>query len=592
MNPEFFDATPELNTIHQWARARYAAPWAVFGAVLLRVAASTGPEVQLPGIIGGRASLNLMAAFVAPSGGGKGVSDKVARLAWPTEITERPIGSGEGIAALFAPPKKEGAERITRAIISVPEIDTLTGIASRQGSILLAQLKSMVMGELIGQWNASEANSRVVQPHTYRACMSIGAQPGHCSVIFSDTTGGTPQRILWFPTTDPDMPETPAPDPEPLNTSLPIWARASTDVVEIQYGHEEIAQTVITAHIARQRGDSEALDGHALLTRCKVAAVLAVMHHRMVVSELDWQLAETVMAVSDSTRDWILSEAKRAERAKVRDRAIARAVGDEVYDNRLLDGVKGSILRTLERDGEQAGNVLRSRMGKRDRRDMFDQAVALLEHEGLVVSITVDRGSRYRLAKVQGEPPVQGASVQVVVGEPKVQGEPKATVTALNSRRSQDSDRPKPSCQKWLNQHVEELRAAGHTTIESFAVIEAGQALGYTKGSIHQAVSAHPDMHTIDRKRGRAIWSITPDYKPPRYESAEAWLDTWLDKQDTDTVTPDDAKIDGQAAGHPWQSVRRAAARSPRIESIPAHGDARTERIWQIVQPADAEDAS
>ncbi|CAM5742462.1 hypothetical protein MAUB1S_01528 [Mycolicibacterium aubagnense] len=60
------------------------APWAVFGAVLLRVAASTGPHVQHPGVIGGRASLNMMATFVAPSGGGKGISDKVARLAWPT----------------------------------------------------------------------------------------------------------------------------------------------------------------------------------------------------------------------------------------------------------------------------------------------------------------------------------------------------------------------------------------------------------------------------------------------------------------------------------------------------------------------------
>ena len=69
------------------------------------------------GLIGGRASLNLLAAFVSPSGGGKGISDKVAREAWPAEIIERPIGSGEGIAALFAPPRKEGAERITRAIL-------------------------------------------------------------------------------------------------------------------------------------------------------------------------------------------------------------------------------------------------------------------------------------------------------------------------------------------------------------------------------------------------------------------------------------------------------------------------------------------
>ena len=39
---EFWSATPQLTLIYQWARARYAAPWAVLGAVLLRVAASTG----------------------------------------------------------------------------------------------------------------------------------------------------------------------------------------------------------------------------------------------------------------------------------------------------------------------------------------------------------------------------------------------------------------------------------------------------------------------------------------------------------------------------------------------------------------------
>ena len=240
---EFFDSTPELRTIYQWARARFAAPWAVFGAVLLRVAASTGPEVQLPGIIGDRASLNLLAAFVSPSGGGKGISDKVARLAWPSPIIERPIGSGEGIAALFAQPKKEGAERITRAIINVSEIDTLAGIASRQGSILLAQLKAMAMGELLGQSNASEATSRVVQPHTYRCCLSVGAQPGHTSVVFNDTTGGTPQRFLWFPTIDPDMPDPDQADPEPLNTNLPTWARLSSDVVEVDYSGEVIRES-------------------------------------------------------------------------------------------------------------------------------------------------------------------------------------------------------------------------------------------------------------------------------------------------------------------------------------------------------------
>jgi hypothetical protein len=434
---EFWSATDELKLIYQWARARYAAPKAVLGSVMLRVDVSTEPGLQLPGVIGGPASLNLGVVFVSRSGGGKGVSDKVGALVWPADIVERPIGSGEGIAALFMPPKKDGVRPVTRAILSVPEIDTLAGVAARQGSILLAQLKSALMGELIGQSNASDATTRIVQAHTYRCGLSIGAQPGHTGVIFNDTTGGTPQRLLWLPTTDPNMPADPVADPAPLDTALPAWA---TNGGIIAYGPSEIEETIIAAHLARQRGEGDALDGHALLTRCKVAAILAIMHRRTVVTDLDWQLSGTVMEWSNSTRDWLLDAAKQAARAKVHDRAIARAAGDAVYDNRLLEGVKNSILRTLERDGEQPGNVLRSRMGKRDRRDMFDQAVALLDHEGLVVSIAVDRGSRYRLSGVQGEPPVQGPSSQVNEGEPKVQGEPKETVTDLDIPRSHDPE--------------------------------------------------------------------------------------------------------------------------------------------------------
>lgn len=438
---EFFleSGSEQLARIYHWARARYAAPWAVFFAVLLRVAASVGPHVQLPGIIGGRASLNLLCAFVSASGGGKGISDKVARMAWPTRVMELPIGSGEGIAATFKRPDNPDSddEAITAAIFNIPEIDTLAGIASRQGSILLAQLKSMAMGEQLGQSNASKATSRIVAAHSYRCCLSVGAQPGHTGVIFSDTTGGTPQRFLWSPTTDPDMPATTAPDPAPLDTALPFWAPGQDGVVEIIYGPEEITQTVIASHIARQRGQADALDGHAMLTRCKVAALLAIMHHRSVVSDSDWTLSADVMAVSDRTREWIVGEARKAERERVRNRAIARSVGDEVYDSRLLASVKRSIVRTLERDGEQAGNELRSRQGKRDRRDLFDQAVAELAADGQVESVPVERGTRYRLTqRVQGEQPVQGLYSHVKEGEHVVQGEQSEAVIQLDFRSS------------------------------------------------------------------------------------------------------------------------------------------------------------
>ncbi|WP_307787120.1 hypothetical protein [Mycolicibacterium mengxianglii] len=514
----------------------------------------------------------------------------MARLAWPAAIVERPIGSGEGLAATFVPPKKEGVEPITSAIINVSEIDALAGIASRQGSILLAQLKSMAMGELLGQANASDATTRIVPAHSYRCCLSVGAQPGHCGVLLGDSSGGTPQRFLWFPTTDPNMSATAAPDPDPLETSLPFWKPGPDGVVEVQYGTPVIAETVIAAHISRQRGDADALDGHALLTRCKVAAVLAIMHHRSVVSGLDWDLSQTVMAVSDSTRDWIVSEAERAARAKVRERAIARADGEEFYDASRLETVKRSIQRMLERDGEQAGNVLRSRLGKREKRELFDQAISLLEAEGLVSERTdVYNGAkrvRYRIGSgLTHEVRPNTPSSEGVT--PEVRPDQSNNVTDLDTRRSHDNTVPKLTAREWFANHIAELQAGGYSTTTSLAVMTAGEEAGFTRNNLRQAASAHPDVKTVDRKGGCATWSIDPGKQVSGYQSAAQWLDEYLDKQDGNTVLPPDAKLAGEAAGHPWHSVRRAAGLSPRIESVPAYGDAKTERIWKIVDVAE-----
>lgn len=423
---EFFTTTPELATVRRWARARYAAPWAVLGAVLLRVAATVEPTVQLPGVIGGRASLNLMVAFVSASGGGKGISDATARMVWPSDIIERPIGSGEGLAATFAPPKKpdDGDERVSRAIVNVPEIDTLAGLASRQGSILLAQLKSVAMGEQIGQANASAATSRIVPAHSYRLCLSVGAQPGHTGVIFDDVTGGTPQRFLWFKTTDPTMPADVVPDPAPLDSFLTgLDPDDGSSVKVIGYGPPEIREAIVAAHLARQRGESDALDGHAMLTRCKVAAVLAIMHRRDTVTELDWRLAGAVMQRSSRTREWIIGETKKADRTKVRERALARAAGEEFISDRKLDRATKAVLRWLERDGELPANKIRTKL-KAELRDYCGAALAELVAGGIVLEIPVDRGARYRLSESTGCTPVQGPSSQVREGVPRVQGVP------------------------------------------------------------------------------------------------------------------------------------------------------------------------
>jgi hypothetical protein len=576
---EFFlhSDSDQLTKIYQWARARYAAPWAVFFAVLLRVAASVGPHVQLPGIIGGRASLNVLCAFVSASGGGKGISDKVARMAWPTPIIELPIGSGEGIAAAFKKPDKPDSdnEPITAAIFNIPEIDTLSGIASRQGSILLAQLKSMAMGEQLGQSNASKATSRVVAPHSYRCCMSVGAQPGHTGVIFNDTTGGTPQRLLWSPTTDPDMPATPAPDPDPLNTALPLWCPGEDGVVEILYEPPQIAETVIAAHIARQRGQADALDGHAMLTRLKVAALLAIMHHRSVVSELDWKLSAEVMAVSDRTREWIVNEAKKAERDNVRNRALSRAAGEEFIDQRRLDVVKRRVLKVLE-DGRIARGDLRARMGKKEYREMLEAATAELAATGLIVRADAPQGgAQFELNhEFSPEPEFSPQKTRSEALNPEFSPEPEATVTDLETRRSHDNHRPKLSAAKWFAQRIAELRKDGLKTVDSFAVYTEGEALGYGRQNLATAANRHPDIRVANRgPTGNTTWSIDPNQKID-YKPAAEWVDEYLTALPADTSEIDrpHLRAAGEAAGYTWQNVRIATVEHPRIESRPVPG--------------------
>lgn len=450
----FLDSDSEqLRKIYLWARARYAAPWAVFFAVLLRVAASVGPHVRLPGVIGGQASLNLLCAFVSPSGGGKGISDKVGRLAWPTEILELPLGSGEGIDETFTLRGKESEdnERVTAAIFTCPEIDILTGLESRQGSTILGRLKAFAMGEQLGSTNASKANSRNVPAHSYRGCLSVGAQPGHTGVIFNDVTGGTPQRFLWALTIDPDMPAEVTPDPEPLDTTMPSWDAGPGGVVEIVYGHDEITETVITAHLARQRGEADALDGHAMLTRCKVAAIIAAMHGRSVVSEWDWQRSGDVMAVSDQTRQWILNQARQAERDKVRARALSRATFDEVIDERHGTTVRNRILRLLS-NGPMPRGELRRAMGKQHYREAFDAVLPHLEKICQVVIIPGGKAPHYALnPEFTGEPeftpekPSSGGVNREFTGEPARRATDFDTARSDHSGHQADDEHQSPT---------------------------------------------------------------------------------------------------------------------------------------------------
>ncbi|MGK2903592.1 MAG: hypothetical protein ACSLE7_12080 [Mycobacterium sp.] len=512
---EFFGATEQLATIHRWARARYAAPWAVLFGVLLRVAASTGPHVQLPGIIGGRASLNLLCAFVAPSGGGKGISDKVSREAWPAQIPELPIGTGEGLAETYVDRRgKETADDdpIVNAIFNCPEIDVLTGIDARQGSTVLGTLKAFAMGEQIGATNASKSTTRIVQAHSYRGCLSVSAQPGHTGVILADSTGGTPQRFLWVLTIDPDMPDGQILDPEPLDHRLPALLRPREEPgrpIEIVYGLPEIRETIVAAHLDRQRGKGDALNGHWMLTRCKVAATIAILHHRTVVSELDWALSEAVMAVSDRTRRWVVDQAKQAARAKMRERALFRAYGEETIDARQADVVRRRILRILS-EGPATHGIVHSRIGKREYKELFSSVIASLLDEGEISVEHTQRGKRYSIfTGVKVDPGVNVDNRRSEWVDPRVNVDPDSNEPQQDNRRSPTNDGTKLSTREWFDNHIETLRSEGHTTAESLAVYKEGEAEGHDRKGLRVAASRNPGVQVIARRKFSTTWDIS-----------------------------------------------------------------------------------
>lgn len=502
---EFFlkSGSEQLAKIHRWARARYVSPWAVLFGVLLRVAACVPPDVQLPAVVGGRASLNLLCAFVGRSGAGKGNSAKVAAMAWPVEIRTCPLGSGQGIAEAFT--KRSESDEILPVIFDVPEVDALAALTKSQGSVLLPTLKSMAMGEQLGQTNATKESSRNVPAHSYRACLSVGVQPGHANVLFEDTTGGTPQRFLWVPVVDPNIEDGDFSDPAPLVTDLPLWRPDADGVVEVTYEWCEIAPTIRTAFIARNRGEANALDGHALLTRCKVAALLGIMHGRTALTEWDWKMSGTIMEVSDQTRASLLQQEADIRAAAFRERGkydALRSEGREDYQLEQLESVKASVVTALsKRGGCASASDLNTAMGKSHRRKLLSQALRELIDEGHVLAVPVAGGTRYQLVTVQGEQSVQGMSSQFKGNEQSVQGERSATVISMKTHRSLKQDGPNLSCQQWFDGHLTELLASGQNTVEGIAVREAGKAAGYNSNQLYVAANARGYKGTL--------WTLT-----------------------------------------------------------------------------------
>jgi hypothetical protein len=417
MFEDFWQSRECLSTVRQFARARLVAPWALLGGVLVRVVAAVPPQVRLPAITGGHASLNLYIGLVGAPAAGKGGA--VAAATEAIDLPDVPIfgpGSGEGISHLFMRSVMDGKERKLqqyrkKAILYAPEVGTMNALRRRSASTLFPELNKAWMGEPLS-WAYVRDESRIdLKAHSYRLCMIVGIQPDKADVILDDADAGTPQRFIWLPATDPE-PIRGVLEPRPLND--PLWIRArssnlgpgasSQDHLEqlkgkaasrerdVHLDNDERSpyeipvcdvarEEIIEARLAGLRGEISGLEGHTQLAQLKVAAGLMYLEGREDhVSEEDWQLAGIVSGVSASTRQRVALSLSRAKTMQNAAQGEAEARREVIKLDRIAEHGVQRVGRRLESkiDGQWTpGAKLRRFISARDRQ-YFDDAVDAL----------------------------------------------------------------------------------------------------------------------------------------------------------------------------------------------------------------------
>jgi hypothetical protein len=408
---EFWQSRPLLAHVLAYSRARRAAPWAVLGCVLARIVCATPPTVVLPPIVGGQASLNLFVGLVGRSGAGKGAAERVAGEAvrLGQTLTTATVGSGEAISHGFVKRLRDGTidQHTTAVLFTVPEIDTLSALSSRQGATLMPELRRAWSGEQLGFQYVDPQKRLLVEAHAYRLCLIAGIQPARAQALLDEADGGTPQRFIWCAASDPHMPDVAPAVPDPMTWQPPSWhvdTQRDRFSGRLVMGVCEIARkTIDEAALARGRGEVDALDGHLLLCQLKTAAALAIADRRASVDDEDWRLAELIIRQSTSTRAGVERALSRARSQRNTQRASSEAERSVIVEERQIEASQQracrAIMRALnkgEGDVSKTRSQLRRFVAARDR-GAFDPAIEALISTGQIKPADAEKGERYVL---------------------------------------------------------------------------------------------------------------------------------------------------------------------------------------------------
>ncbi len=380
----FWSGRNSLRGIRDHAAAGMLCPDALLGAVLCRVISHVGPNVALPPLVGlTRASLNLIVALVGRSGAGKSVTQASAsELAWSAAGPAVELGSGEGVAAAFygtihedRPDREQPgkSKRVPvykqtrhRRAFQATEVDGLNARMSRTGATLDSSLRSLWSGEDLEAAYSDKAKRHQVPAGSYRATVLVGVQPEHASPLLtgSAATSGLAQRVLWLSAEDPriEIPDAGMPAPtwkweSPLSVSQAMQPALDEDGEPLDTPgllHEvdvpaSVKLELQQARLAATRGEHDPLEGHAGLTRLKVAAGLALLEGRLDLNEEDWQLAGQVLRTSRAVRDYCASKLARVTEQQAASRGRVDAMRENAADDHRLHTAAARLARHVRR---------------------------------------------------------------------------------------------------------------------------------------------------------------------------------------------------------------------------------------------------
>jgi len=365
--PTFYDS-PALKHLRQGALSKRTAPDAVLHSVLARLSAFTAADLVLPGINGPESPLNYFVAVIAPSGGGKSTGAGIARMLLPApehlwDRDDIPVGTGEGlIESCFEkdPDTKQKVQEHHNLFLYVDEGEVFKRLGARDGTTLDTVIRSAFSGGVLGQRNAHRDTSRMLPPRSYSIGMVVGYQPEHAGHLLGQVGGGTPQRFVWASAgPGPDVrPEVRAARKKGWPGALqirPYWDRT---------GEIEFPSSVRTVIEERSEeiwfGDRiiDPFDAHATLIAMRQAALLALLHGRIKVTESDWRHSATLLKTSTLVRGWVRKQVQAQEESEHRktlqrdaDRARIQAVArDDRKDYQQF--VEQRVVQILQRHGD------------------------------------------------------------------------------------------------------------------------------------------------------------------------------------------------------------------------------------------------